>query len=94
MYAGQFTSRFRHRDRLRHDEGAPPVADIEQAKATFAKFDADGDGRVTPDEFKSAMAAMGDHLVTGPMAEAVIKAKDSDGDGLMSFDEFWKSVQG
>ncbi|MCZ1019302.1 MULTISPECIES: EF-hand domain-containing protein [Streptomyces] len=70
------------------------MADIEQAKATFAKFDADGDGRVTPDEFKSAMAAMGDHLVTGPMAEAVIKAKDSDGDGLMSFDEFWTSVQG
>ncbi|GAA2645113.1 hypothetical protein GCM10009864_03920 [Streptomyces lunalinharesii] len=40
------------------------------------------------------MAEMGDHLVTGPVAEAVIKAKDTDGDGLMSFDEFWTSVQG
>ncbi|MEE6269872.1 MULTISPECIES: EF-hand domain-containing protein [Streptomyces] len=70
------------------------MADIEQARATFARFDADGDGRVTPDEFRHAMAEMGDHLVTGPVAEAVIKAKDTDGDGLMSFDEFWKSVQG
>ncbi|KUL37229.1 hypothetical protein ADL22_22365 [Streptomyces sp. NRRL F-4489] len=70
------------------------MADIEQARATFARFDADGDGRVTPDEFKRAMAEMGDPLVTGPMAEAVINAKDTDGDGLMSFDEFWRSIQG
>ncbi|GGU50447.1 calcium-binding protein [Streptomyces albospinus] len=70
------------------------MADIEQARATFERFDADGDGQVTPDEFKRAMAEMGDPFVTGPMAEAVIKAKDSDGDGRMSFDEFWQSLQG
>ncbi|QHC24384.1 EF-hand domain-containing protein [Streptomyces sp. GS7] len=69
------------------------MADIEQARATFARFDADGDGQVTPDEFKRAMAEMGDPYVTGPMAEAVIHAKDSDGDGRMSFDEFWNSLQ-
>ncbi|KPC59786.1 EF-hand domain-containing protein [Streptomyces chattanoogensis] len=69
------------------------MADIEKAKAAFARFDADGDGQVTPDEFKRAMAAMGDMYANGPMAEAVLKSKDIDGDGKMSFDEFWASLQ-
>ncbi|ARF58670.1 EF-hand domain-containing protein [Streptomyces gilvosporeus] len=69
------------------------MADIEAAKATFNRFDADGDGQVTPDEFKRAMAEMGDPFVTGPVAEAVIKAKDSDANGTMSFDEFWQALQ-
>ncbi|WP_043267992.1 EF-hand domain-containing protein [Streptomyces sp. CT34] len=70
------------------------MADIETARATFERFDADGDGQVTPDEFKRAMAELGDPYVTGPMAEAVIHTKDTDGDGLMSFDEFWASLEG
>ncbi|MGX1849360.1 EF-hand domain-containing protein [Streptomyces sp. NBC_01456] len=70
------------------------MANIEQARATFDRFDADGDGQVTPDEFKHAMAEMGDPYVTGPMAEAVIKSKDTDHDGKMSFDEFWQALQG
>ncbi|MGI5472104.1 EF-hand domain-containing protein [Streptomyces sp. CA-132043] len=69
------------------------MADIEQAKATFARFDQNGDGLVTAEEFKHAMAEMGDPYVTGPVAEAVIKARDTDDDGLMSFDEFWTALQ-
>ncbi|MBL1093044.1 MULTISPECIES: EF-hand domain-containing protein [Streptomyces] len=70
------------------------MADINEARATFDRYDADGDGQVTPDEFKHAMAEMGDPFVTGPVAEAVIKAKDTDKDGTMSFDEFWQALQG
>ncbi|MEV0369116.1 EF-hand domain-containing protein [Streptomyces sp. NPDC050636] len=70
------------------------MADIETARAAFDRFDADKDGQVTPDEFKRAMAEMGDPYVTGPVAEAVIKSKDTDSDGRMSFDEFWKALQG
>ncbi|GGN33489.1 EF-hand domain-containing protein [Streptomyces kronopolitis] len=70
------------------------MANIEQARAAFDRFDADGDGQVTPDEFKHAMAEMGDPYVTGPMAEAVINSKDADHDGKMSFDEFWQALQG
>ncbi|UZJ33257.1 EF-hand domain-containing protein [Streptomyces endophytica] len=70
------------------------MADINEARATFDRFDADGDGQVTPDEFKHAMAEMGDPYVTGPVAEAVIKAKDTDQNGTMSFDEFWQALQG
>ncbi|MFF4607091.1 EF-hand domain-containing protein [Streptomyces sp. NPDC001339] len=69
------------------------MADIEKARAAFGRFDADGDGQVTPDEFKRAMAEMGDPYVTGPVAEAVINAKDADSDGKMSFDEFWQALQ-
>lgn len=69
------------------------MADIEAAKRAFSRFDADGDGQVTPDEFKRAMAEMGDPFVTGPVAEAVIAAKDTDKDGKMSFEEFWAALQ-
>lgn len=68
------------------------MADIESARTTFGKFDVNGDGFVTADEFRSAMAEMGDAFVTGPVAEAVIAAKDSNDDGLLSFDEFWASL--
>ncbi|MFD7921076.1 EF-hand domain-containing protein [Streptomyces sp. NPDC059740] len=64
------------------------MADIEAAKLTFARFDANKDGRVTADEFRSAMAEMGDLTVTGPVAEAVIAAKDSNKDGEWSFEFF------
>ncbi|MET9962368.1 EF-hand domain-containing protein [Streptomyces sp. NPDC006326] len=68
------------------------MADIENARTTFGKFDANGDGFVTADEFRAAMAEMGDPFVTGPVADAVIAAKDANGDGLLSFDEFWASL--
>lgn len=76
----------------KHQEGVDPVADIDSAKTTFERFDKDGDGFVTADEYRGAMAAMGDPFVTGPVADAVIAAKDVNGDGLLSFDEFWTSV--
>ncbi|MFG2888768.1 EF-hand domain-containing protein [Streptomyces sp. Pv4-95] len=69
------------------------MADIEKARAEFDRFDADKDGLVTADEFKRAMAEMGDPFVTGPIAEAVIKSKDSNSDGRLSFDEFWQALE-
>ncbi|MET9610704.1 EF-hand domain-containing protein [Streptomyces sp. NPDC006512] len=68
------------------------MADIESARATFGKFDADGDGFVTADEYSAAMKAMGDAYVTGAVADAVIASKDANGDKLLSFDEFWASL--
>ncbi|MEV7417946.1 EF-hand domain-containing protein [Streptomyces sp. NPDC089919] len=68
------------------------MADIDSAKATFGRFDVDGDGFVTAEEFKHAMAEMGDPFVTGPVADAVIAARDTDHDGRMSFDEFWAAL--
>ncbi|MGE9693979.1 EF-hand domain-containing protein [Streptomyces sp. CH6] len=68
------------------------MADIEEARRTFQQFDADGDGFITADEYKSAMARMGDFYVTASVAEAIIASKDANGDKLLSFEEFWLGV--
>ncbi|MFI5983304.1 EF-hand domain-containing protein [Streptomyces sp. NPDC051555] len=68
------------------------MADIESARATFDRFDADGDGFVSADEYSAAMKAMGDAYVTGAVADAIVASKDANGDGRMSFDEFWVSL--
>jgi Ca2+-binding EF-hand superfamily protein len=65
------------------------VADIEEARKQFQRIDADGDGLITPAEFKTALAQGGDWNVTESVAEAIIASRDLDGDKLMSFDEFW-----
>ncbi|MGR4882245.1 EF-hand domain-containing protein [Streptomyces sp. LARHCF249] len=68
------------------------MADIESARATFDRFDVNGDGFITADEYSAAMKAMGDAFVTGAVADAVLAAKDANGDGLLSFDEFWAAL--
>ena len=68
------------------------MADIEEARRTFDRYDADGDGYISPAEYKSAMAQMGDFHVTEAVAEAVIASKDANGDKKLSFDEFWASL--
>ncbi|GCB45897.1 EF-hand domain-containing protein [Streptomyces sp. NL15-2K] len=65
------------------------MADIEEARKQFERIDADGDGLITPAEFKTALAQGGDWNVTESVAEAIIASRDLDGDKLMSFDEFW-----
>jgi Ca2+-binding EF-hand superfamily protein len=65
------------------------VADIEEARKQFDRIDADGDGLITPAEFRTALAQGGDWNVTESVAEAIIKSRDLNGDKLLSFDEFW-----
>ncbi|MEW2633736.1 EF-hand domain-containing protein [Streptomyces sp. NPDC048389] len=65
------------------------MADIEEARRAFDRYDADGDGFITAAEYKTAMAQMGDWNVTEAVAEAVIAAQDANSDKLLSFDEFW-----
>ncbi len=65
------------------------MADIEEARKQFERIDTDGDGFITPAEFKAALAQQGDWNVTESVAEALIASRDLDGDKLLSFDEFW-----
>ncbi|CAM5725383.1 EF-hand domain-containing protein [Streptomyces fumanus] len=65
------------------------MADIEEARRQFDRIDADGDGLITPAEFKTALAQGGDWNVTESVAEAIINSRDLNGDKLLSFDEFW-----
>jgi Ca2+-binding EF-hand superfamily protein len=75
-----------------HQEGAEAVADIEEARRAFERYDVNGDGLITAAEYKSVMAQLGDFNVTETVAEAVIKTKDTNGDGQLTFEEFWASL--
>ncbi|MEU6659699.1 EF-hand domain-containing protein [Streptomyces sp. NPDC046821] len=68
------------------------MADIEEARKAFERFDANGDGFITAAEYKSAMAQMGDFNVTESVAEALIARQDTNGDKVLSFDEFWANL--
>lgn len=76
----------------KHQEGVAPVADIDKARETFDRFDANGDGVITADEYSAAMKAMGDAFVTPAVADAIVASKDLNGDKLLSFDEFWADL--
>ncbi|MEU3600640.1 EF-hand domain-containing protein [Streptomyces sp. NPDC006798] len=67
------------------------MADIEEARKAFDRYDIDGDGLITAAEYKSVMAQLGDFNVTETVAQAVIKSKDANGDGMLTFEEFWES---
>lgn len=67
------------------------MADIDDARKAFERFDANGDGLITAAEYKSVMAQLGDFHVTETVAQAVINAHDANGDGLLTFDEFLAS---
>ncbi|MEU5159774.1 EF-hand domain-containing protein [Streptomyces sp. NPDC020875] len=67
------------------------MADIEEARKAFDRYDVDGDGLITAAEYKSVMAQLGDFNVTETVAQAVIKSKDANGDGMLTFEEFWAS---
>ncbi|MFE1826328.1 EF-hand domain-containing protein [Streptomyces yangpuensis] len=60
------------------------MADIESARATFDRFDVNGDGFITADEYSAVMRAMGDAHVTPAVADSVVASKDADGDKLLS----------
>jgi len=68
--------------------------DIDKAKATFDRFDVNGDGFITPEEYSKVMAEMGDPYVTVPVAQAVIGKADTSKDGQLSWDEFVAVQQG
>ncbi|KAJ3016659.1 UNVERIFIED_CONTAM: calmodulin-like 3 [Siphonaria sp. JEL0065] len=63
----------------------------EEMKEAFKIFDKNGDGFVTNDELKFAMAQQGDNLSDEEIAE-IIREMDVDGDGKLNFEEFAKMM--
>ena len=57
------------------------------AKATFANFDIDGDGTISPTELRVAMAELG-HALSEQECSALFVKMDVDGDGNISESEF------
>lgn len=63
------------------------VANTSDYKATFEIVDSDNDGRISPDELKQLMHALGDEITDDTAAE-VVKVMDGDGDGRINLEEF------
>ena len=66
------------------------TVDIE---AAFKKFDADGDGDCTLDEFRAAVAEMSVDISSSEM-DAMLGHLDSDHDGKVSLAEFMREFSG
>jgi Ca2+-binding EF-hand superfamily protein len=66
------------------------MPDLDDPTATFQKFDRDGDGYITREEFRLAMSARGEE-VTADDLDSIFKTsdeKDGDMDGRISLTEF------
>jgi calmodulin len=56
-------------------------------RGAFRAFDTNGDGFVSPQEFKNAVAQLGLGL-SGDEADALLAHLDTDNDGMVSYEEF------
>lgn len=53
----------------------------------FSRFDADGDGKISPTELRCLMRTIS-HELSLEDAEAAVESTDANGDGLLDVDEF------
>jgi Ca2+-binding EF-hand superfamily protein len=67
------------------------MADIVEtaARKVFQRYDVDGDGLVSADEYRKAVAELEGSEITVAEAQQLIDSFDTDGDRQMSFQEFW-----
>lgn len=70
------------------------MADIMEtaARKVFARYDLDGDGRVTADEYRKVIADLEGSEISEAEAQQLIDSIDTDGDRQMSFEEFWAAM--
>jgi Ca2+-binding EF-hand superfamily protein len=68
-----------------------PASREDALKDLFSKIDADGDGKITKNEFEDALGAGGSNLA---QADDVFGKLDKDGDGSVSLDEMSSALKG
>lgn len=68
-------------------ESLPPE-EIEEMKAQFAQFDANGDGTMDPEEVAQLLMSLDPEAWTEESAAALLEAMDKNGDGNVDIGEF------
>jgi Ca2+-binding EF-hand superfamily protein len=62
------------------------------ARKVFDRYDVDGDGQLTVEEYRKVVEELGETGVTQEAAQALIDVMDTDGDRTVSFEEFRASM--
>ncbi|XVE78661.1 hypothetical protein DITRI_Ditri13aG0164500 [Diplodiscus trichospermus] len=66
---------------------ASSLGSIEEMKKIFNKFDKNGDGKISRDELKSVLSALGS-APSSDEVDRVMSEMDADGNGYVDLDEF------
>ncbi|MEV0318112.1 EF-hand domain-containing protein [Streptomyces sp. NPDC050658] len=62
------------------------------ARKVFERYDLDGDGQLTAEEYRKVVEELGETGITDEAAQAFIDTMDTDGDRKVSFEEFRVSI--
>lgn len=74
---------------LAPEQAASAEAEDEaELRDAFAVFDADGDGRISAEELRAVLAALGDAACSVEDCRRMIGRVDGDGDGFVCFHDF------
>lgn len=60
----------------------------EELKQVFDKFDSNNDGKISPEEYKGILRALGKGNLLSKEVQKIFEVADLDGDGFIDFKEF------
>lgn len=81
-------SRMFSRDRQNSGIGAIYLPTTEELKQVFDKFDSNKDGKISPEEYKAILKAIGKENLLMKEVQKIFQVADLDGDGFIDFNEF------
>ena len=92
---GSIKSFFRRGKKDAKTEGTP-ISDVpspartpqEELQIVFAKYDANGDGKISSSELAAVLESLGGHPPSEDEISTMMAEADRDGDGFISFSEF------
>ncbi|KAL3614203.1 hypothetical protein CASFOL_042277 [Castilleja foliolosa] len=64
------------------------LPNTDELKQTFNKFDSNKDGKISPDEYKAILKALGKVNLLTKEVQKIFEVADMDGDGFIDFNEF------
>ncbi|KAL0422634.1 UNVERIFIED_CONTAM: Calmodulin-like protein 30 [Sesamum latifolium] len=64
------------------------LPNMEELKQVFNKFDANKDGKISPEEYKAILKALGKGNLLTKEVQKIFEVADLDGDGFIDFSEF------
>ncbi|KAK4437879.1 Calmodulin-like protein 30 [Sesamum alatum] len=76
--------------RDKQNSGVFPIylPNMEELKQVFNKFDANKDGKISPEEYKAILKALGKGTLLTKEVWKIFEVADLDGDGFIDFNEF------